>query len=552
MNMINMTIGKRIASGFAVILTIMVALSIFAGFRIHAIHDHFNQVARVKVPAIQTLTTLNALILNNQMKVYKHLCSVSQEDKADLERKLNAASQQNTELFDQYNKITDRPEGRELYQNILAARTNYQAVRKQLLTLSGAATNAATTAALYLRARTEMDPLAQRYFDALSNSVAYETREIDQADAATEAALRSTWLSLILALAAALAAGAVLAQFISREVGRVLGGIIATLTESFQQVSSAAGHISGSSQSLAEGASEQAASLEETSASLEELASMTKRNEENAQQAKALAGEARGAADRGAEDMAGMNRAMQAIKGSSDDIAKIIQTIDEIAFQTNILALNAAVEAARAGEAGMGFAVVAEEVRNLAQRSAQAAKETAGKIEAAIGNSTQGVRISGQVTETLNKIIEKARRVDELAAAVAGGSREQTQGIGQINAAVGQLDQVTQGNAASAEESAAAAQELNTQVRLVDQAVRELGLLVGNQLEADRQARRHTAESAGAPDPANPRPASAGPKSRCASRPERRVAGEARRASFSRTTTPNQKTSSHEQPVETV
>jgi hemerythrin-like metal-binding protein len=205
---------------------------------------------------------------------------------------------------------------------------------------------------------------------------------------------------------------------------------------------------------------------------------MTKRNAENAQKANDLAREARSAADKGVMDMQAMNIAMAAIKDSSDDIAKIIRTIDEIAFQTNILALNAAVEAARAGEAGMGFAVVADEVRNLAQRSATAAKETAAKIEGAITKTAQGVDISQKVAAALNDIVIKARQVDELASEVAGASREQTQGITQINVAVGEMDKVTQSNAASAEESAAAAQELNAQAEMMKHAVAELLHLV--------------------------------------------------------------------------
>jgi len=253
----------------------------------------------------------------------------------------------------------------------------------------------------------------------------------------------------------------------------------AVMSNQAGEVTVAAGQVSASSQSLAEGASEQAASLEETSSSLEEMSSMTKRNTENAQKANDLAKQARAAADKGAADMQVMSTAMEAIKSSSDDIAKIIKTIDEIAFQTNILALNAAVEAARAGEAGMGFAVVADEVRNLARRSAQAAKETADKIEGAIGKTGQGVEISRKVAETLSEIVAKARQVDELAAEVAGASREQTQGIMQINTAVGQMDKVTQGNAANAEESAAAAEELNAQAESMKQSVAELLQLVG-------------------------------------------------------------------------
>jgi methyl-accepting chemotaxis protein len=272
--------------------------------------------------------------------------------------------------------------------------------------------------------------------------------------------------------------GAAVMWLTSRSIARPVHKTVSQVSEGAAATVSAASQIAASSQGLAEGAAEQAASLEETTASLEEMSSMTKRNSENAQKANELAKQARAAADKGAGDMQAMGSAMAAIKGSSDDIAKIIKTIDEIAFQTNILALNAAVEAARAGEAGMGFAVVADEVRNLAQRSAQAAKETAAKIEGAIGKTAQGVEISGKVAETLNEILAKIRQVDDLVAEVAGASREQTLGITQINSAIGQMDKVTQTNAASAEESAASAQELNAQAEMMRQAVGELARLV--------------------------------------------------------------------------
>jgi methyl-accepting chemotaxis protein len=214
---------------------------------------------------------------------------------------------------------------------------------------------------------------------------------------------------------------------------------------------------------LAEGASEQAASLEETSSSLEEMASMTKRNAEASTEAKELSNQTRIAADSGSADMAEMKVAMDAIKKSSAEISKIVKTIDEIAFQTNILALNAAVEAARAGDAGAGFAVVAEEVRNLAQRSAAAAKETAAKIEDSVNKSEHGVRISDKVALSLGEIVAKARKVDGLIGEIANASNEQNEGIGQVNTAVVQMDKVTQANAGSAEETAAAAEELSSQ-----------------------------------------------------------------------------------------
>jgi methyl-accepting chemotaxis protein len=277
----------------------------------------------------------------------------------------------------------------------------------------------------------------------------------------------------------------VLVTFNSVAVRRALSRLVENLSLNSAHVNTAAGQVSSASQILAQGSGEQAASIEETSASLEEMASMTKRNSENAAKANDLARQARAAADKGVSDMEAMNVAMGAIKSSSDDIAKIIRTIDEIAFQTNILALNAAVEAARAGEAGMGFAVVADEVRNLAQRSATAAKETAAKIEGAITKTAQGVDISQKVAVALNEIVTKARQVDELAAEVANASREQTQGITQINVAVSQMDKVTQSNAASAEESAAAAQELNAQAETMKTSVAELLRLVGNAVASE-------------------------------------------------------------------
>ena len=307
----------------------------------------------------------------------------------------------------------------------------------------------------------------------------------DATKATTLTAEVSTFSSRLVVAVAGLgvALGLLLSVITTRSIARLLSRITGSLADSAQHVTVVSSHLTGASQILAEGSSKQAASLEETSSSLEEMASMTRRNAENAQKANDLARQTRAAADKGAADMQIMSAAMEAIKVSSDDIAKIIKTIDEIAFQTNILALNAAVEAARAGEAGMGFAVVADEVRNLAQRSAQAAKETAAKIEGAIGKTRQGVEISDKVTQTLARIVTQIRHVDELVAEVAGASREQTQGISQINAAVGQMDKVTQSNAANAEESAAAAEELNTQAETMKQTVAELLNLVSGKAQ---------------------------------------------------------------------
>ena len=303
-----------------------------------------------------------------------------------------------------------------------------------------------------------------------------QTNEIAN-HAATSLARSSTIMIIGLALGTIIAI--VSALWIVRSITGPLNRIIGGLTEGADQVASAAGQVSSASQSLAEGATEQAAGLEETSSSLEEMSSMTKQNADNAQQANSLAAEARKAAGTGSESMGRMSCAIDEIQKSSDETAKIIKVIDEIAFQTNLLALNAAVEAARAGEAGKGFAVVAEEVRNLAMRSAEAAKNTASMIEESVKNANNGVEIAGEVSKVLQEIVEGVTKTTELVGEIAAASQEQAQGINQVNTAVNQMDKVTQQNAANAEESASASEELSAQAESMQQVVQELVTLVG-------------------------------------------------------------------------
>ena len=300
------------------------------------------------------------------------------------------------------------------------------------------------------------------------------TRAAEDSSSASNFVVTTLIVGTIVALVISLLVAFVITRGITAPVNRLIG----TLADGAQEVDNASGQLSVSSNTLAEGATQNAASLEETSAALEELSSMTRRNSDNAQEANALMAQANEAVTRADSSMANVIKAMDEISVSGNEIGKIIKTIDEIAFQTNLLALNAAVEAARAGEAGAGFAVVADEVRNLAIRSAEAAKNTADLIASTISNISSGSEMVNATAENFKTVESHSRKVAQLLAEVSEASREQSQGIGQITSAMTEMDKVTQSNAASAEESASAAGQLSLQAGNLLGAVDEMTSLV--------------------------------------------------------------------------
>jgi len=263
------------------------------------------------------------------------------------------------------------------------------------------------------------------------------------------------------------------------KANRSLNDLMAQIKTASDQIYSGGEQVADSSQTLSQGATEQAASLEQIGASMNQTAAQTDRNAENSAQAKLMAAEAQQAAREGNEQMQAMVKAMADINASGQSISKIIKTIDEIAFQTNLLALNAAVEAARAGQHGKGFAVVAEEVRNLAARSAKAARETAELIEGSVGRAQNGSRIASRTEEALAEIVSRIDKVNELVEEISIASREQAEGISQVNQGLCQVDQVTQQNTANAEESAAAAEELSGQARHLNEMLSRFKLDLG-------------------------------------------------------------------------
>jgi methyl-accepting chemotaxis protein len=481
MNTSSWTITRRITAGLGALLLMLVLISGLALLRIATLRESIGGLAENSLPSVVLLGDVVAQVQRQQLALSR-LLDAQPEVAEALQADISSREKQVvTALADYEQHYLVDEETRRLYAEISAAHDAIVSTGEKIDALDKETTGDEFKQLIeQQRLITEVqDP---NYARLLSTVQAAAARSYTQGQAIAESSRADTsvtmWLLAIASLLAVAVAG-VLAWVTVRQISAALGGITVDLNRGAKHTSSAARQVAIASQTLAGGASEQAAAIEETSTSLEEMSAMIRATADNSQKAKNLASEARADAGAGLGTMALMSQAMEEIGTASADVSKIVKNIDEIAFQTNILALNAAVEAARAGEAGAGFAVVADEVRSLAQRSAAAARETAEKIEVAIFSARRGAERSAEVARSLKEITDKVVATDMLVAEIATAAREQAHGLSQVNTALSQMDRIAQSNAASAEQSAAAAERLDAQAASLKQSVARLEGLVG-------------------------------------------------------------------------
>ena len=479
------TIAKRILAGFLTLIAIAALANTLIYFKLSSISAQSRDLVTNWLPSSLNLISIRSELRAAQNDLLENMATVDPQETKQLDADFVAKLADVEKQLQQYKDSgsIDQDRGEQAY---------YDRVSSSFLTLKDkinrlrdliVAVKNDEASQLYVQ---EVRPAMRAAIDALQGEIKFNTDLAYSVGNETLVLVTRTILLLVAGVAASILLGIAIAWVIVSGTSEILRRVAKSLADTANEVSTAAGQVASASQGLANGASEQAASLEETSASLEEISSMTRRNAENAANAQDISAATTDATQAGSRQMGEMVDAMSSIKSSSDNVSKIIKTIDEIAFQTNILALNAAVEAARAGEAGAGFAVVADEVRALAQRAAQASRETAEKIQESIQHSTHGVAISDKVANDLGMITAKTREVDGLVKEIASASKEQSQGLAQITDAVAQMDKVTQSNAASAEETAAAAEELSAQSRNLLESVSDLNRLVGSSVTSDR------------------------------------------------------------------
>lgn len=508
MNIANLKIGKRLALGFGTICLLLMLVLGFSINMLRQINEGTKEVVSDRLPKVQVSYKLNleindiAIALRNMMLTDK---------KEDMQKQVDFIMERRKgigESLDEMKATLRRDQAKAILAKLIDADRKYTEGQDKLIKLVTAGALDEAKALL----TNELRPLLVDYKSMLTEMISLQVQFAKDAGMTAEKTYADTrnlmimlgivililaasvgyWITVsitrpvakALKLANTVASGDLTSRIeveSTDEMGELLQALkqmneslvrtVNSVKAGTDTIATASGQIASGNADLSSRTEEQASSLEETASSMEELTSTVKQNADNARQANSLAVSASEVASKGGAVVTLVVDTMGAINESSKKIADIIGVIDGIAFQTNILALNAAVEAARAGEQGRGFAVVASEVRNLAQRSAAAAKE----IKTLIGDSVEKVDAGGKLVNqagaTMHEIVESVKRVTDIMAEIMAASDEQTAGIEQINQAIAQMDQVTQQNAALVEEAAAASEAMQEQAGNLAQVV---------------------------------------------------------------------------------
>lgn len=484
MQILLQTVSRRITFGFAFILSVFVVLGVFAHFQLSSIETNAGQISASVVPTVHLLSEAQNASMENRERLYKYASSADPANKETLAKEMAANTEKITAAFDQMRPLLTAPSEVKLMERLEACRSQFRDIRKSTMEAGKSARTPEEVARAIATLRKTLDPFEAEYDAAYAAIRTEQWKKARGKSADIAAASRSAHFALVGGILTALLLGSGIAFAIGASINRPLRRLGSSLAALSEAVSEGAGRVSEASGKGAEAASEQAASLEETSASLEEISAMTKRNEHQAEMAKTVAGRTRAAADAGSGDIEELTKAMGELDKANGEIASIIKAIDDIALQTNLLALNAAVEAARAGAAGTGFGVVADEVRNLAHRSAQAARETATRVENTIARTHLSVTLSERVARSFSDIQANSQQANEVVDEILAASREQRQGIAQVALAVAQLDKMTQLSAQQSEGNAESAAQMTAQAADLREAVEELASLIGGELTA--------------------------------------------------------------------
>ena len=510
MNLKNWKVATRLAVGFGAVLALLVIMSGIGFWRLEQTGVLVNRMLGESLAKERLVQEWHSLTRVNGARTVALIGGVGGKERSRIEQDVKGTSARISDIQKRLEPMFNGAAETALYAAIGQRRDAYREARSQVVAKQDAGDADAASALV----ESSLEPAMKEYLAAIDQLAKRQSDEIDTLSREVAAQNRNGQVLVASLSALAILLGSAFALWIGhsiivpvrravhiarkvaggdlstdievpstdetgqllqalKEMNDGLAGIVSRVRTGTDAIASASGQISAGSQDLAARTEEQASSLEETSASMGDLVAAVKRNADNSRQANQLAQSASGIAGTGGAVMTQVIDIMESINGSSRKVVDIIGVIDGIAFQTNILALNAAVEAARAGEQGRGFAVVASEVRNLAQRSAAAAKE----IKELIGNSVQQVEAgSGLVQQagaTMENIVNGIRQVTDLMGEITAASQEQSEGLAQINLSISAMDGVTQQNSALVEESAAAVQALHEQA---DQLLHAVGV----------------------------------------------------------------------------